>query len=279
MNRVNGGLLGTDPRYGTQGFCHPSARIPQGGVFDTTAVDLRRRVERWPYFVGGFAPWAPTNLQTGTNWPAFQAALQAQAGVATYADETVTPTGTYPGSSAFLGGVLLPDGRVFCVPFSSTSARIYDPATNTLSTPAGTYPGSDAFFGGVLLPDGRVFCVPHKSTSARIYDPATNTLSTPTGTYPGSTFFYGGVLLPDGRVFCVPRYSTSARIYDPATNTLSTPAGTYPGSDAFAGGVLLPDGRVFCVPFSYTSARIYGGQCNVAPLNYNLILSPYFNKL
>jgi len=56
-----------------------------------------------------------------------------------------TPAGTYPGSGAFAGGVLLSDGRVFCVPFNTTSARIYDPILNTLITPAGTYPGSSAF--------------------------------------------------------------------------------------------------------------------------------------
>ena len=82
-----------------------------------------------------------------------------------------TPTGTYPGS-AFQGGVLLPDGRVFCVPCSSTTACIYNPATDTLTTPTGTYPGGGAFIGGVLLPDGRVFCVPYNSTTARIATPA-----------------------------------------------------------------------------------------------------------
>jgi hypothetical protein len=49
-----------------------------------------------------------------------------------------TPSGTFPGSGAFMGGVLLPDGRVFCVPCNSTAARIYDPATDTLTTPSGT---------------------------------------------------------------------------------------------------------------------------------------------
>jgi len=81
-----------------------------------------------------------------------------------------TPTGTYPGGYAYVGGVLLPDGRVFCVPFSATSARIYNPTTDTLTTPTGTYPGGYAYAGGVLLPDGRVFCVPRSATSARIYD-------------------------------------------------------------------------------------------------------------
>ena len=151
-----------------------------------------------------------------TNWARFSTALNTvisknrARGIPSGA--VTTPTGTYPGSIAFFGGVLLPDGRVFCVPRNSTTARIYDPTTDTLTTPTGTYPGSGAFAGGVLLPDGRVFCVPYSSTTARIYDPVTDTLTTPTGTYPGSLAFYGGVLLPDGRVFCVPTSSTSARI-------------------------------------------------------------------
>ena len=272
MNRATGGLIGSTGIFRTNPYLQPA------GIYDLPTQYWYRRDNRWPLSGTAFAPWQPPNGQVGAGWPAFQAALQAQAGVATYADQTTTPTGAYPGSAAFSGGVLLPDGRVFCVPYNSTSARIYDPATDTLSTPTGTYPGSYAFYGGVLLPDGRVFCVPSNSTSARIYDPATDTLTTPTGTYPGSYAFSGGVLLPDGRVFCVPYNSTSARIYDPATDTLTTPTGTYPGSYAFSGGVLLPDGRVFCVPSDSTSARIYGGQCNVAPLDYNLTLSPYFNK-
>ena len=84
-------------------------------------------------------------------------------------DTLTIPNGTYPGSGAFVGGVLLPNGRVFCVPHNSTTARIYDPVSNTLSTPNGTYPGSGAFVGGVLLADGRVFCVPRNSTTSRIY--------------------------------------------------------------------------------------------------------------
>ena len=88
---------------------------------------------------------------------------------ATVADTLTTPTGTYPGSSAFQGGVLLPGGRVYCVPLNSTSSRIYDPVADEVTTPTGTYPGSSAFIGGVLLPDGRVFCVPLNSTSSRLY--------------------------------------------------------------------------------------------------------------
>ncbi len=135
-------------------------------------------------------------------------------------DILTTPSGTYSGANGFEGGVLLPDGRVFCVPHSSTTARIYNPITDTLTTPSGIYPGLNGFIGGVLLPDGRVFCVPFDSTTARIYNPITDTLTIPSGTYPDR--FAGGVLLPDGRVFCVPYGSSpTARIYGlPLSNNL-----------------------------------------------------------
>ena len=40
-------------------------------------------------------------------------------------DSLSTTSGTYPATDAFRGGVLLTDGRVFCVPATSTTARIY----------------------------------------------------------------------------------------------------------------------------------------------------------
>jgi hypothetical protein len=97
---------------------------------------------------------------------------------------SVSTVAGFPGSAAYVGGVLMPDGRVFCVPRNATSASIYDPVANTVSTVAG-FPGSDAYIGGVLMPDGRVFCVPHNATSASIYDPVANTVSTVAG-FPGS---------------------------------------------------------------------------------------------
>ena len=175
----------------------------------------------------------------------------------TASDTTTTPTGTYPGGAAYLGGVLLPDGRIFFAPHNAASAQIYNPATDTVTTATGTYAYGASFAGGVLLPNGKVFICPHNSTTARIYDPITDTLTTPTGTYPGSSAFVGCVLMQNGKVFCVPYFSTTGRIYDPATDTLTTPSGTYPGGGAFHGGVLTTDGRIFCVPNSSSTAYIY----------------------
>jgi hypothetical protein len=227
-----------------------------------------------------------------------------------------TDVGAAPVAGAYVGGVLLPDGRVFCVPYVATQARIYDAAGGF--TDVGAAPVAGAYQGGVLLPDGRVFCVPHYATQARIYDAAGG--FTDVGAAPGGCAYVGGVLLPDGRVFCVPFNATQARIYDAAggfTDVGAAPvAGAYqggvllpdgrvfcvplnatqariydaaggftdvgaaPGGNAYIGGVLLPDGRVFCVPFNATQARIYAGAISHASLNFPtpLLLGGTLNK-
>jgi hypothetical protein len=160
-----------------------------------------------------------------------------------------------PAGSNGLGGVLMADGRVYIVPRHGTTARIFDPQSNTMSTPGGTFAPAYKFYGGTLLNDGRVFCVPSEATYAIIYDPATDTISTPTAVFPGGSLpFTLGVTMLDGRVFCVPYNATSAIIYDPVTDTTTT-ANTFGGG--YFGGVLLQNGSVFCVPNNATRAAIY----------------------
>lgn len=165
------------------------------------------------------------------------------------------PTG-FPGSSGLAGAVLLPDGRVFCPPYTGTTARLVDPRTNVVTTPAVTFPSNNAFEKGILLPNGRVFLVPRFSTFALIFDPATETVTTPTGVFPGANAYIGAVLLPDGRVYMVPYAATSALLYDYVTDTLSTPPGTFPTS-SFASCVLTADGTVLCIPYGSTTACVY----------------------
>lgn len=131
-----------------------------------------------------------------------------------YPDITIEFTTALTGGSfAFNGGVLLPDGRVFCIPRDASNGKIYDPMTDTQFTTALTSDTSYAFSGGVLLPDGRVFCVPYNAFGAKIYDPVTDTQFTTTLTG-GNFAFFGGVLLPDGRVFCVPTNASNGKILD-----------------------------------------------------------------
>ena len=164
-----------------------------------------------------------------------------------------------PGGGAYVGGVLLPDGRVVFIPHNSTTIGIFNPATNAYSTIAGA-PGSAAYNGGVLLPDGRVVFVTFLGNTIGIFNPATNAFST-IAAPPGDGAYVGGVLLPDGRVVFVPFNSTTIGIFDPATDAYSTIAGA-PGGGAYYGGVLLPDGRVVFVPFYSTTIGIFNPATN-----------------
>ena len=164
-----------------------------------------------------------------------------------------------PGSEAYVGGVLLPDGRVVFVPRNATTIGIFNPATNAYST-IGGMPGGDAYRGGVLLPDGRVVFVPYGATTIGIFNPATNAYST-IGGMPGGAAYIGGVLLPDGRVIFVPYFATTIGIFNPATNAYST-IGGMPGNFAYGGGVLLPDGRVVFVPAFATTIGIFNPATN-----------------
>jgi len=112
----NGRMLGVD---------NAGARYRSSGLFSMDDQYLARLGNRWNNSTG-FPPWTPVNLQTGGNWATMQSQLQNMIATAygPCGDGVTTPSGTYPGGSAFQGGVLLPDGRVFCVPSSSTSARI-----------------------------------------------------------------------------------------------------------------------------------------------------------
>ena len=166
---------------------------------------------------------------------------------------------TRPTTDAYLGGVLLPDGRVVFVPYNAAFTTIYNPATNSYAT-LGPAPGNFAYIGGVLLPDGRVVFVPRNAAFTTIYNPATNSYAT-LGPAPGNNAYLGGVLLPDGRVVFVPLNAAFTTIYNPATNSYAT-LGPAPGNFAYAGGVLLPDGRVVFVPDSAAFTTIYNPNTN-----------------
>jgi Concanavalin A-like lectin/glucanases superfamily len=174
------------------------------------------------------------------------------------ADMLLPGPGGFAGSGiSTVGAVLLQDGRIFCTPYSGTTARLVDPRTNSVTTPAVTFPGGQFFRGGIVLPNGKVFLVPYNSTYALLFDPATETISTSTAGFPGSAAFSGATLLADGTVFLCPYQPTYALLYDYRTDSVSTPPVTFPGGGAFGGCVLTPDGKVLCIPYTGSTARLF----------------------
>ena len=86
------------------------------------------------------------------------------------------------GASKWQGGVLGPDGKIYCVPFNATSILIIDPqvGTATTSTMGANLTGANKWQGGVLGPDGKIYCVPFNATSILIIDPQAGTATTST---------------------------------------------------------------------------------------------------
>jgi len=110
----------------------------------------------------------------------------------------------FSGNGAYSGTVLLPDGRVYFIPYNATVAKIFDPVTDTFSTPNGVFPGNDSYRSGFLMPDGRVCMPPFGAGKIAFYDPITNTtmFSQNVG---GFAFKYSsGTVLQDGTIIIAP---------------------------------------------------------------------------
>ena len=82
-------------------------------------------------------------------------------------------TGTYK----WIGACLAPNGKIYCVPYSSASVLIIDPSTDTAETTSITgLTGAYKWVGACLAPNGKIYCVPYSSTSVLIVSPGFPTL-------------------------------------------------------------------------------------------------------
>ena len=164
--------------------------------------------------------------------------------------------GSFPGTTAYQGGVLAPNGKVYFTPNTAAVGRIVDPSNNTVTT-YGSFPGSNAYAGGVLVPNGKIYFAPHNSTVGRFVDPSNNSVTT-YGTFPGSAAYEGAVLASNGKIYFVPSYATQGAIVDPSSNggTSVQFYGSFPGVDAYSTGVLAPNGKIYFVPDDATVGAI-----------------------
>jgi hypothetical protein len=115
---------------------------------------------------------------------------------------------------AFIGGVLMPNGKVCLAPFNSDYVGIYDPIANTYTQGPAAVAADGAFAGGVLMPNGKVCLAPHTSNYVGIYDPIANTYTQGPAAVAADGAFAGGVLMPNGKVCLVPSNSDYVGIYD-----------------------------------------------------------------
>jgi hypothetical protein len=199
-----------------------------------------------------------------SNWEELQQYLDEQVALGVSGPPTVD-TSTISGlgeGRKWYGGVLAPNGKIYCVPGAATSVLIIDPQTDSADTSTiSGLPGTSSppnWLGGVLAPNGKIYCIPWDASSVLIIDPATNTVDTTTmsgGILTESRKWHGGVLARNGKIYGIPYDSDNVLVIDPATDTFTDipipgPGPPVPGDPSkWYGGVLAPNGRIYCIPW------------------------------
>ena len=72
--------------------------------------------------------------------------------------------------SNLAGGVLAPNGKIYGIPWESTTVLEIDPVAKTATT-FGSLTGSGKWVGGVLAPNGKIYGIPNTSTTILEIDP------------------------------------------------------------------------------------------------------------
>jgi len=171
----------------------------------------------------------------------------------THKADITTITGLSSDADKWYGGILAPNGKIYCIPHSASSVLVIDPKTNTTSLIPGV--GTDAFkwVGGVLAQNGKIYGIPASSTSVLIIDPSSNTIDTSTisGLPVGLGKWHGGILGLNGKIYGIPNNATTVLYIDPITDTASTSVvtGTFTATlGGWFGGVLGPNGKIYGIP-------------------------------
>lgn len=184
----------------------------------------------------------------------------------------------------FAGGVLAPNGKIYCIPYSVNYVAIIDPVTRTVDTTSirnvqGGRGTDFKWYGGVLAPNGKIYCIPLEANNILVINTFDNTTSYITGitvaNYPTIVTdrekWIGGAIAPNGKIYCSPYFAQCVLIIDTTNDTVnltdisgivnipSNPGYYYnrlvPRSsnvETFGGAVLHPNGKIYFVPAAAT---------------------------
>jgi hypothetical protein len=196
------------------------------------------------------------------NWQQIQAYLNWLAGRGVSAPPSVD-TSTIGGLGAgnkWYGGVLAPNGKIYCIPWDATDVLVIDPTTDTAVFPPGLsgLTGSGKWLGGVLAPNGKIYCIPWDATDVLVIDPTTDTAVFPPGLsgLTGSEKWHGSVLARNEKIYGIPCDAATVLVVDPSSDTcVEIPIPDPPGPpdptdlNKWYGGVLAPNGKIYCIPW------------------------------
>lgn len=198
--------------------------------------------------------------------------------------DTTTITGLPATGAKWAGGVLAPNGLIFCMPraIDPAGVLIINPFNNTVDyttivVPRSVAPGDWAWTGGVLAPNGKIYGIPEAETKVLIIDPValTGNVTTITG-ISGNYNHGGGVLAPNGKIYAIPLYNFLL-VIDPSTNTF-TETNVLPAVRNGYGGTLAPNGKIYCAAYEPNYVTIIDPTTNTVNTTSITGLNPIFGK-
>ena len=182
----------------------------------------------------------------------------------------------------YQGGVLAPNGKIYCVPEGATALVIIDPATDTITqkTYANLIPNINRGYPR-LAPNGKIYAFSVSTTASHaIIDPINDTVTTINVQSPSGAGYFMGTLAPNGKFYFIPTNSANSYfiIFDPETNTQSTffSSSISSTANAYAGdAALTPSGKIVFTPFNATSYLVFN-TLNNNNWNINVCTNPFF---
>lgn len=186
-----------------------------------------------------------------------------------------------PTQQKFAGGVLAPNGNIYCIPHSANYVAIINPYSKTVDTTSitnvqGGRTNLTKWYGGVLAPNGKIYCVPYNASNILIINTLNNSVSYITGitqaNYPSLNTYVsngdqekwiGGAIASNGKIYCAPYFARCSLIIDTNNDTVNltdianVDISSYPGliirgltsnQENFGGAVLGPNGRIYFTP-------------------------------
>jgi hypothetical protein len=154
------------------------------------------------------------------------------------------------------GGILAPNGKIYCPPYGRADILVINPADNTTYT-FGTGLGGYLWSGGVLADNGKIYCPPYAGDSIFVIDTSNDTYyeilegSFTVGTT--TDVWQGGAKGSNGKIYFAPYRNVPVIALDPATETYSyiTTGLAHVEQANFGSACTGADGNVYMIPLYY----------------------------
>ena len=160
------------------------------------------------------------------------------------------------GDGKWNGGVLAPNGKIYCTPRNADCVLVIDPENNTAETFGELGTAANKWHGGVLAPNGKIFCMPRTASTMLVIDPVTNTAEAFGNLGTTSNKWLGSILAPNGKIFGLPANQSSGLEIDPDTFGITVFGNLGTTTNKWVGGALAPNGKIYCVPSNQSAVLV-----------------------